>query len=96
METISAKQVEGAVDVTSDQSIGGEKSFTSPANFFPTDPGQFECLRIEGLYLYWLKDRSKFENDGNMRIGPSMSYSCPTLQEFKDGSWKERNPNDII
>lgn len=96
METITAKQVEGAVDTTTDQSIGGIKSFTAPVNFFPIEPNQFECMRMEGLYLYWLKDQTKFETEGDMRIGPSNNFSCPTLQEFNGGSWRERYPNDLV
>jgi hypothetical protein len=53
-------------------------------------------MRIEGLYLYWLKDLTKFETEGDMRIGPSVNFSCPTLQEFNNGSWRERYPNDLV
>jgi hypothetical protein len=96
MEMISAKQVDGAVDKSTDQSIGGVKSFTSPTNFIPVDQSQFECMRIEGLYLYWLKDQSRFDTEGDMRIGPSAYYSCPTLQEFTGGNWRERYPNELV
>ncbi len=96
METITAKQVEGAVDTTTDQSIGGVKSFTSTVNFFPADPTQFVCIKIEGLYIYWLKDSNIMDNEGDMRIGPSINFTCPTLQEFRNGIWNERNPNDLF
>lgn len=96
METITAKQVEGAVDSSTDQNIAGVKSFTSPVNFFPNDSLQFACLRVEGLYLYWIKEATALENEGNYRFGPSQSLSSLTFQIFQEGKWKEFSPGDIF
>ncbi|OYU95627.1 MAG: hypothetical protein CFE21_10835 [Bacteroidetes bacterium B1(2017)] len=96
METISAKQVEGAVDISTDQIIGGIKSFSSPVNFIPIDQSQFECMRMEGLYLYWTIDQTNLEHEGNFRFGPSQSLDCLTLQKRRNNQWQEYSPGDIF
>jgi hypothetical protein len=69
---------------TTDQSIGGLKSFISPVNFFQLRPNQFECMRIDGLYLYWTIDQTNLDNEGNLRIWTKYSLDCLTLQEFRN------------
>lgn len=96
METITAKQVDGAIDNSTDQIIGGEKSFTAPVNFFPVEPGQFECMRLEGLYLYWLKDSRKLDSEGDLRLGPSLTIEGLSLQKCTSGIWQEYSPGQII
>jgi hypothetical protein len=96
METITAKQVEGAVDNSTDQVIGGVKSFSSPVNFIPVDHSQFECIRLEGLYLYWTIDQTNLEHEGNFRLGPSQSLDCLTLQKRWNNQWQEYSQGEIL
>lgn len=92
METISAKQVEGAVDTSTEQNIGGVKSFTSPVNFLPNEPAAFQCMRMDGLYLYWLKDQANLYSEGDLRLGPGMAIEGLTLQKYREGNWEEVLP----
>ncbi len=95
METISAKQVEGAVDTSTEQNIGGVKSFTSPVNFISENVEGYACIRAEGLYLYWLKDQSHFYSDGDLRLGPGLSTEGLSFQKFREGEWRESAPIKI-
>jgi hypothetical protein len=95
METISAKQVDGAVDTSTEQNIGGVKSFTSPVNFIPENAEPFVCMRMEGLYLYWLKDQSNLYSEGDLRLGPGLNTEALSLQKFQEGQWQEPTPSKI-
>ncbi len=95
METISAKQVEGEVDTSTEQNIGGVKSFTSPVNFIPENTEEYACMRAEGLYLYWLKEPSHYYSDGDLRLGPGLAMEGLSFQKFREGEWRESAPNKI-
>lgn len=91
MQMISAKQVEGAVDTTSTQTIDGEKTFSTPATFTNPDGSQFAAMRIDGLYLYWLKSLDTLDQDGNLRIGPNPETNLLAMQHYEFGKWQNMN-----
>jgi hypothetical protein len=84
---ISAKQVEGAVDTTSPQTIQAEKTFSLPTNFSTDQGDPFVGMRIEGLYMYWLKSFDRLDEENNFRIGPNIDTNKLVMQRFENGEW---------
>ncbi len=88
MQMISAKQVEGAVDTSSAQNIDGEKTFSAPVAFTNPDVSQFAGMKIDGLYLYWLKSLDSLDQDGNLRMGPNPETNQLSMQYYELGMWQ--------
>lgn len=87
MDKISAKQVEGVVDVSSQQSIEGEKTFLNPISVTKIDRGNSYTMCMDGLFLYWLVSPGVFETDGNKRIGFNPDNGEFKPQEYMNGNW---------
>jgi hypothetical protein len=87
MDKISAKQVEGVVDVSSQQSIEGEKTFLNPISIVKNDGRDYSVMCMDGLFLYWLVSPGVLEADGNKRIGINPISGRFGAQEFMDGTW---------
>ena len=88
MDKIQPKQIEGVVDTTTQQSVGGEKTFNSPVNFQPPvlDRGSY-AIRIEGNWLFWAQDVSNLNQDNNFRIGISAEGKL-VVEVCKGGNWE--------
>ncbi|MEZ4798177.1 MAG: hypothetical protein R2809_00070 [Flavobacteriales bacterium] len=88
MEKVQVKQVEGAVDNSTNQVIAGEKTFNNPATFRTVD-GQNSpvYIRMEGTFIYWTKNPAILNQEGNMRIGKHPTTGSPAVQMYKGGVW---------
>jgi uncharacterized protein with LGFP repeats len=90
MEKVQVKQVEGAVDNSTNQNIAGEKTFMNPATFRNTEPGgSTSFIRMEGGFIYWTKNAAVLNAEGNMRIGKHPTTGSPTMQTYKGGVWTD-------
>ncbi len=87
MNKISAKQIEGVVDTTSSQSVGGEKTFMNPVNFQTNINNQEFTMTINGAFVYWLMMPGSLEAEGNKRLGINPFNGQFGLQEFRLGLW---------
>lgn len=88
MDKIHSKQLEGVVDTTTQQSIGGEKTFNNPVNFQPPvlEKGAY-AIRIEGTWIYWVQDIANLDQDMNFRIGIGTERRFSS-QICKGGNWE--------
>ena len=88
MDKIQSKQLEGVVDTTTQQSIGGEKTFNNPVNFQPKllEKGAY-AIRIEGLWIYWAQDVINLNQDNNYRIGIGVERRL-VAEVCKGGNWE--------
>ena len=87
MEKVQVKQVEGAVDNSSNQTIDGEKTFASSATF--QSKGTAVMLKMEGGYIYWTKNAAVLNAEGNMRLGKDPTTGAPSVQIYKGGAWSD-------
>lgn len=88
MEKVQVKQVEGAVDNSTNQVIAGEKTFNNPATFKGTDTGGLPIYtRMEGGFIYWTKNPTVINAEGNMRLGKHSTTGKPSVQLYKGGVW---------
>ena len=83
MEKIRAKQVEGAVDTTSEQIIDGQKTFTAPV-IISNHQQAFQMVSYDG-FIYWAVDTNRLDEEGNTRMG--MDRGSLVMQIFSDGAW---------
>jgi hypothetical protein len=88
MDKISAKQIEGVVDTTSAQVIEGVKSFSDPLHILNRQDPSIMGMRIDGLYIYWLRDLEQLDQEGNIRMGFNPRTGRFSLQEFTT-DWKD-------
>ena len=88
MDKISAKQIEGVVDTTSAQVIEGEKTFSDPMRILNRQDPSIMGMRIDGLFIYWLRDFEQFDQQGNIRLGFDPRTGRFVLQEFTT-EWKD-------
>lgn len=88
MDKVKVKQVDGAVDTTSKQSVAGEKTFNSPINFSPEklEKGVY-AIRIEGSWIYWALDLNNLTQDGNFRLGIGREMAL-IAEVSKNGIWE--------
>jgi len=88
MDKIQPKQIEGVVDTSTQQSIGGEKTFNSPVNFQPPllEKGVY-VIRIEGMWIYWVQDLTNLDQDNNYRLGIGTERRLVT-EVCKGGAWE--------
>lgn len=88
MDKVKVKQVDGAVDTTTKQSVAGEKTFNSPTNFSPAilEKGLY-AIRIEGSWIYWALDLNNLTQDGNFRIGIGTKMAL-IAEVSKNGNWE--------
>ena len=82
MDKISAKQIEGVVDTTSAQVIEGVKSFSDPLHVLNMQDRNFAGMRIDGLFIYWLRDFQQLDDVGNIRLGFDPRTGSFALQQF--------------
>lgn len=87
MEKVQVKQVEGAVDNTSNQTIEGEKIFGAPTTF--QTKGTATMIRMEAGYIYWTKNPQVLNAEGNMRLGKHPTTGAPSVQIYKGGAWSD-------
>lgn len=82
MDKILAKQIEGVVDTTSAQVIEGVKSFSDPLHVLNMQDRNFAGMRIDGLFIYWLRDFHQLDDVGNIRLGFDPRTGSFALQQF--------------
>ena len=75
MDLIKAKQVEGAMDLNSNQSVSGAKSFTGGASIMV-------CFQDA---IYWCQRENVLEELGNSRL--RMSGGSLILESFNGTNW---------
>lgn len=80
MDKLPVKQVNGAVDLTTNQRIEASKSFLELVVSQEIVNGPF--IKIDGNFIYWLKHADILEEIGNMRIG--VSHGGFLMQSFQD------------
>lgn len=78
MDRIKVKQVEGALDVQSEQVVTGSKAFAAPQHF----PGEGVCMSLFGGYIYWCQTQGILDEPGNTRI---RGLDGALIVEFNDG-----------
>ena len=84
MDTISAKQVNGAVDQSSNQKIAGQKTFTEQL-VIERQRGTHHVVISEG-FIYWTDDPANLDEDGNTRMG--MVDGNLETQYYEGGKWR--------
>jgi len=67
MGKILAKQIEGSVDLISDQTIEGKKTFSAPI-VCQKKSSSHHMINVDG-FTYWVQDTDNLMEDGNFRIG---------------------------
>jgi hypothetical protein len=82
VEKILAKQIEGVVDTTSAQVIEGVKTFSDPLQVLNMQDRNFAGMRIDGLFIYWLRDFQQLDDVGNIRLGFDPRTGAFALQQF--------------
>ncbi|MEY3967279.1 MAG: hypothetical protein RL137_179 [Bacteroidota bacterium] len=82
MDKILAKQIEGVVDTTSAQVIEGVKTFSDPLHVLNMQDRNFAGMRIDGLFIYWLRDFQQLDDVGNIRMGFDPRTGAFVLQQF--------------
>lgn len=82
MDKILAKQIEGVVDTTSAQVIEGVKTFSDPLHVLKMQDRNFAGMRIDGLFIYWLRDFQQLDDVGNIRMGFDPRTGAFALQQF--------------
>jgi hypothetical protein len=82
VDKILAKQIEGVVDTTSAQVIEGVKTFNDPLHVFNMQDRNFAGMRIDGLFIYWLRDFQQLDDVGNIRLGFDPRTGAFALQQF--------------
>ena len=82
MDKILAKQIEGVVDTTSAQVIEGVKTFSDPLHVLNMQDRNFAGMRIDGLFIYWLRDFQQLDDVGNIRLGFDPRTGSFALQQF--------------
>ncbi len=84
MDKILAKQIEGVVDTTSAQVIEGVKTFNDPLHVLNMQDRNFAGMRIDGLFIYWLRDFQQLDEVGNIRIGIDSGTGVFAMQQFNN------------
>ncbi len=84
MDRIKVKQVEGALDQSSEQVVTGSKAFAAPQHF----PGEGVVVTIAEGCLYWCQSQGLLNEPGNTRI---RTQDGMLMIEFYDGrDWMPR------
>jgi len=86
MEKIAAKQVEGVVDLNSDQVVPGRKQFDGGVGSSPGQTGHYPLL--VGGFLYWVINPNGEVKEGDYRLGISPNSRMMALQILKGGLWE--------
>lgn len=81
MESIKVKQVEGAVDLSSDQTVDGSKSFQVPQYF----TGGSQVMALWKDAIYWCQTQGLLDEAGNSRL--SMQNGQLILETFDGANW---------
>lgn len=80
MNKLTAKQVEGVLDTTSNQEVTGQKTFSSAQAF----TGRDQSIVLAGGYMYWVSDPTVLNQHGNTRI---QFINGQMLVEVYDRNW---------
>ena len=85
MDTIQAKQVNGAVDKTAVQDITGEKTFKAKL-VIDKKRESHHMVMYQG-FVYWAAESAQLEEEGNYRMGIIDGFL--TTQQFIEGTWQD-------
>jgi hypothetical protein len=83
MGKILAKQVEGGVDLNSEQIIAGRKTFSAPI-ICQNKQASHATVNEDG-FVYWVQDVEVLEQQGNFRMG--VVDGRLSMQHFHEGQW---------
>ncbi len=83
MGKILAKQVEGGVDLNSEQIIGGKKTFSAPI-ICQNKQVSHATINEDG-FVYWVQNVEVLEQHGNFRMG--VVDGQLSMQQFFEGQW---------
>ncbi len=83
MNKILAKQVEGGVDINSDQIIEGTKTFSAPI-ICDKNESSHHMVNVNG-FIYWVNNPDKLDENGNFRLG--VVNSQLSIQHYSDKNW---------
>ena len=64
MAKLTAKQIDGVLDTSSDQEVSGQKTFSSAQAF----TGGEQSMVISGGYIYWVQNPTNLNEQGNTRL----------------------------
>lgn len=81
MAQLKVKQVTGAVDTSTDQTVRGKKTFESPAAFFDSS----RAVVITGGYIYWCVDPAVLNAAGNTRL--QLRTTGLITEKYDKGGW---------
>lgn len=81
MESIKVKQVEGAVDLSSDQTVDGSKSFQAPQYF----TGGPRVMALSEDAIYWCQTEGVLDEPDNSRL--KMQNGQLVLEVYDGGNW---------
>jgi hypothetical protein len=80
MDKLPVKQVDGAMDLATDQRTESTKSFKGIVVTQDSANGPF--MHMDGTFIYWLKHENIFDEIGNVRIG--MSNGNLVMESYSD------------
>ena len=81
MDKIKAKQIEGVVDLNSNQSISGVKSYSAPQHFVG---GELTMVAYQDA-MYWCQNPNELNEPGNSRL--RMQEGMLYLETFNGSDW---------
>ncbi len=83
MSKILAKQVEGGVDINSEQIIEGKKTFSAPI-ICKNKESSHHIVNVNG-FIYWVTNPEILDQNGNYRLG--VVNSKLSIQYYSDKNW---------
>lgn len=86
MEKIAAKQVDGVLDLNSEQVVPGRKQFDGGVGSSAGQTGHYPMI-VAG-FLYWVLSPNGEVQDGDFRLGVSPNTRMIALQILKGGLWE--------
>lgn len=84
MDKIPVKQIEGAVDKTTQQDITARKHFLAGVSAQGGTTGHIPVLH--NGYLYYVRNEGQFQ-DNDFRLGVSITTGTVTLEQLVGGQW---------
>ncbi len=85
MTKILAKQISNVLDVDSNQTVTGRKTFENTVNFKKNASAYH--LVIEDGFVYWLATLGLLEEEGNHRMG--IVDSVWSTEKYFEGTWQK-------
>jgi len=83
MGKILSKQIKGAVDLNSNQIIGGKKTFSAPIICLNQESSH-HIVQANG-FIFWVQNPEKLEEEGNYRLG--IVEGQLSIQHFSENQW---------